>query len=362
MENKLKIWKIVFLLFLMAGTIYIIRNNQSNLAQEKAAKNWQKIDEKGNKYSSESIDENYIRSKGNVFGTYYSITYRAPKDLHEAIRERLAAVDNSLSPFNKGSLITAINENRDTVADAMFTAVFNLAQNISEKTSGAFDITVAPLVNAWGFGFKNGIAVDSLTIDSMMQYVGYRSIALNDGKVTKQQPETMLNCSAIAKGYGCDAVARTLQSKGIEDYMIEIGGEVVLKGKNKKSTPWVIGINKPSEDGSNELQTVLQLTDCSMATSGTYRNFRFIDGKKVSHTIDPLTGYPANHSLLSATVIADECAYADALATAFMVMGKDRAMEYCTANPEIEAYFIYADDNGSMKTVSTKGFNRYIRK
>ena len=329
----MKRWQIIFLLFLIAATAMILTKNAP-----------------------------YHTNEGRIFGTSYRITYKHKDNIEKEIKETLQQVDNSLSPFNKNSTITKINNNESDEPDDMFLYIFGMAQEVSEKTGGTFDITVAPLVNAWGFGFKQGITPDSLTIDSLRNYTGYRKIAIVDGKVKKQHPETMLNCSAIAKGYGCDAVARTLQSKGIEDYMIEIGGEVVLKGKNKKSAPWVIGINKPSEDGSNELQTVLQLTDCSMATSGNYRNFRFIDGKKVSHTIDPLTGYPANHSLLSATVIADECAYADALATAFMVMGKDRAMEYCTANPDIEAYFIYADDNGSMKTVSTKGFNRYIRK
>ena len=362
MNNKLKIWKIVFLLFLMAGTIYIIRNNQNNLAQEKAAKNWQKIDEKGNKYSSESIDENYIRSKGNAFGTYYSITYRAPKDMHEAIRERLAAVDNSLSPFNKGSLISAINENRDTVADAMFTAVFNLAQNISEKTSGAFDITVAPLVNAWGFGFKNGIVVNSLTIDSMMQYVGYSSIALNDSKVTKQHPETMLNCSAIAKGYGCDAVAALLAENGVNDFLVEIGGEVVAQGTNPKGKSWTIGINKPIDDPtgqSQELQTAINASGIGLATSGNYRNYREENGRKIAHTIDPRTGYPVTHSLLSATVIAPDCATADAYATAFMVVGMEKAMEICNDNEGIEAYFIYASEDGTLKTAETEGMKAY---
>ena len=212
----------------MVGTIYIIRNNQTRIEQEKASKNWQKIDAKGNRYTSSTIDEHYICNRGNVFGTYYSITYRSAEDRHEAIRARLAAVDNSLSPFNKNSLISAINENRDTIADAMFTAVFNLAQKVSEKTGGAFDITVAPLVNAWGFGFKNGMAVDSVTIDSLCRYIGYKSITLNDGKITKQFPQTMLDCSAIAKGYGCDAVAELLTENGVTDFLVEIGGEVAV--------------------------------------------------------------------------------------------------------------------------------------
>lgn len=363
MKGKLKIWKIVFLLFLMAGTIYIIRNNRNNLEKEKASKNWQKSDEKGNTYSSESIDDKYIRNRGNVFGTYYSITYRSPKDHHEAIRERLAAVDNSLSPFNSRSLITAINENRDTVADEMFTTVFNLAQEVSAKTGGAFDITVAPLVNAWGFGFRNNIPVDSSAIDSMRQHVGYTGIALENGKVTKKFPETMLNCSAIAKGYGCDAVAALLAENGIADFLVEIGGEVVAQGNNPKGKNWSIGISKPVDDptgSSQELQTVINASGKGMATSGNYRNYREENGKKIAHTIDPRTGYPVTHSLLSATVIAPDCATADAYATAFMVMGMENAIEVCKAEESIEAYFIYADGNGTLATSMTGGFKEHI--
>ena len=220
----------------------------------------------------------------------------------------------------------------------MFLYVYNMAQRVSEATDGAFDITVAPLVNAWGFGFKQGIEPDSATIEEMRAYTGYSKISLKDGKIVKEHPQTMLNCSAIAKGYGCDAVASMLSSKGIEDYMVEIGGEVALKGKNSKDTRWTIGVNKPIEDArqTNELQIVLQLTNCSMATSGNYRNYRYIDGKKYSHTIDPHSGYPVTHTLLSATVIADECAYADALATAFMVMGLEKQCNSASSIPRLK--------------------------
>ena len=362
MNGKLNIWKILFLLFLMVGTIYIIRNNQTRIEQEKASKNWQKIDAKGNRYTSSTIDEHYICNRGNVFGTYYSITYRSAEDRHEAIRARLAAVDNSLSPFNKSSLISAINENRDTTADAMFTAVFNLAQEVSEKTGGAFDITVAPLVNAWGFGFKNGMAVDSATIDSLCRYIGYKNITLDDGKITKQFPQTMLDCSAIAKGYGCDAVAELLTENGVTDFLVEIGGEVVARGNNPKGKEWRIGISKPVDDPSGkstELQTAINASGKGMATSGNYRNYREVDGRKIAHTIDPRTGYPVNHSLLSATVIADDCATADAYATAFMVMGVEKAMEICRNDSSIEAFLIYSDNDGTLKTAETEGMKKF---
>ena len=231
--------------------------------------------------------------------------------------------------------------------------MFTLAQEISEKTNGAFDITVAPLVNAWGFGFKKGITPDSAAIDSMRRYTGFRTVALVDGRIIKQYPQTMLDCSAIAKGYGCDAVAAMLDAHGVKDYMVEIGGEVVTKGKNSKGSAWTIGISKPTDNpttSSNELFEVMNISGKSMATSGNYRNYREENGRKIAHTIDPRTGYPVQHSLLSATVIADNCATADALATAFMVMGLEEAMEYCKNDNTIEGYFIYSDEKGNLKS------------
>ena len=328
----MKPWKILFLLFLIVASVLIIKNEPP-----------------------------YHTDRGFIFGTYYNICYKSKDNLQQKIDSTLKSVDNSLSPFNKRSVITAINENRDTTPDAQFIEVFTLAQEISATTNGAFDITVAPLVNAWGFGFKQGTIVDSLTVDSMLQFVGYKSIRLSDNKIIKQQPQTMLDCSAIAKGYGCDRVTRMLESYGIEDYMVEIGGEVVAKGKNDKSKQWSIGISKPTEDKSgtiNELQEILRISGKSVATSGNYRNYRYEDGRKLSHTIDPRTGYPVAHTLLSATVIANDCATADAYATAFMVMGIDKAMEICK-DKGIDAYFIYSTPEGAINTRETDGMKKY---
>lgn len=328
----MKPWKILFLLFLIVASVLIIKNEPP-----------------------------YHTDRGFIFGTYYNICYKSKDNLQQKIDSTLKSVDNSLSPFNKRSVITAINENRDTTPDAQFIEVFTLAQEISATTNGAFDITVAPLVNAWGFGFKQGTIVDSLTVDSLLQFVGYKSIRLSDNKIIKQQPQTMLDCSAIAKGYGCDRVARMLESYGIEDYMVEIGGEVVAKGKNDKSKQWSIGISKPTEDKSgtiNELQEILRISGKSVATSGNYRNYRYEDGRKLSHTIDPRTGYPVAHTLLSATVIANDCATADAYATAFMVMGIDKAMEICK-DKGIDAYFIYSTPEGAINTRETDGMKKY---
>ncbi len=332
MKKRLSTWKVVFLVFLIIGTIYILKGHKPEV---------------------------YYSNQGRIFGTYYQIKYQATEDLGEEIKKVLIDVDNALSMFNENSIISAFNENRDTIANKMFTDVFNLAQEVSAKTDGAFDITVAPLVNAWGFGFKKGTLPDSTSVEEMLTYIGYNSVTLVDGRLVKENKRTMLDCSAIAKGYGCDAVARMLEKKGINNYMIEIGGEVVTKGQNDKGCDWCIAISKPTES-TTEHQIVLSITGRGMATSGNYRNYREENGKKFAHTIDPRTGYPVQHSLLSATVVAETCAKADAYATAFMTTGLDAAVEICKKN-DIEAYFIYAGENGEMKTFATDGFKKYIK-
>lgn len=324
MKNKKLIWQLPFLTLLVVGTILIIRQQRSMP---------------------------YQKSSDFIFGTTYHITYQCDSDLTQSIKAELLKVDASLSPFNKGSVITAINENKDVSPDEMFKEVFSLAMDISKETDGAFDITVAPLVNAWGFGFKNGSQPSHHQVDSLLQLVGYKKVSMADGKVKKQDPRIMLDCSAIAKGYGTDRVARLLRNRGVQNYMVEIGGEVVTSGVNPERLPWKIGVTKPTDDSLNtghELQTILNLTDKAMATSGNYRNFYYKGGKKFAHTIDPKTGYPVQHSILSATVIAKSCAVADAYATSFMVMGLDKARQVLERHPELMAYFIYSDENGEM--------------
>ena len=324
MKNKKLIWQLPFLTLLVVGTILIIRQQRSMP---------------------------YQKSSDFIFGTTYHITYQCDSDLTQSIKAELLKVDASLSPFNKESVITAINENKDVSPDEMFKEVFSLAMDISKETDGAFDITVAPLVNAWGFGFKNGSQPSHHQVDSLLQLVGYKKVSMADGKVKKQDPRIMLDCSAIAKGYGTDCVARLLRNRGVQNYMVEIGGEVVTSGVNPERLPWKIGVTKPTDDSLNtghELQTILNLTDKAMATSGNYRNFYYKGGKKFAHTIDSKTGYPVQHSILSATVIAKSCAVADAYATSFMVMGLDKARQVLERHPELMAYFIYSDENGEM--------------
>ena len=293
----------------------------------------------------------FQKNTGFVFGTVYNITYQSDKDLQPEIEAELKKVDNSLSTFNPKSIISRINRNEDVVADSMFAEVFKLAEQVSGETDGAFDITVAPLVNMWGFGTKQFHRPEKESIDSLMHFVGFHKIKLVNGHVIKQNPNIQLDCSGIAKGFGCDVVARYLQSKGIKNFMIEIGGEVVTSGNSEKRVPWKIGVTKPTDDSlqtNQELQTVLNVTDKAMATSGNYRNFYVQGGRKFAHTIDPHTGYPVQHSLLSSTVLAHDCATADAYATAFMVLGVDKAKEVLARHPELMAYFIYAGPDGKM--------------
>lgn len=291
----------------------------------------------------------FQKNSGFVFGTVYNITYQSDKDLQPEIEAELKKVDAALSTFNPGSVISRVNRNEKVKVDSMFSEVFTLAERISAETGGAFDITVAPMVNAWGFGFKSGKMPGESQIDSLRAIVGFHKVKLANGVVVKQNPATMLDCSAIAKGYGCDVVARFLSRLGIKNYMVEIGGEIVTCGVNNERMPWKIGVTKPTDDSLNvnqELQTVLNVTNKAMATSGNYRNFYYRNGKKYAHTIDPKTGRPVQHNILSATVIADNCATADAYATSFMVLGLDKARKVLDRHPELMAYFIYSDRNG----------------
>ncbi len=234
MKNKKLIWQIPFLLILILGSIYVIRQQHNTP---------------------------YQKDEGMVFGTIYHITYQSDTDYQKEIEEELQKVDNSLSPFNKTSIISRVNRNEKVKVDEMFTEVFQLAEKISGETDGAFDITVAPMVNAWDSDSRQAIHLPEQTIDSLRAIVGFHKVALKDGFVSKENPKTMLDCSAIAKGYGTDVVARFLKKKGVQNFMVEIGGEIVVSGNSEKQVPWRIGINKPTDDSLNtnqELQEVVK--------------------------------------------------------------------------------------------------------
>ena len=336
MNKKKLIWQVPFLILLIVGTVVILKKQPP-----------------------------FRTNEGLVFGTVYKITYQHADDLHIDIKKALAEVDNALSPYNPNSIITRINQNRDTTLNAHFTHVFTLAQRVSEETDGAFDITVAPMVNAWGFGFKHSIEISPEAIDSLKEVVGYQKIAIEGDKVKKTDERVMLDCSSIAKGYGVDIVARTLDKKGVQHYMVDIGGEVVVKGKNPRMKTWRIGINKPVEDSlsiNQELQTILEVSGIGMATSGNYRKFYYKDGKRYAHTIDPRLGQPVQHNILSATVVAADCTTADAYATAFMVMGLEKSMEFCNKHPELNAYFICDGEGDTYEIHYTPGMERFMIK
>lgn len=336
--NKKKLLNATFLLLLIIGTAWII--GQKNTP--------------------------YQYNKGIIFGTVYNIKYQYDQDLKTEIENELMKVDNALSMFNKKSVITAINHNIDVEPDETFLEVYNKGMEIARNTGGLYDITVAPLCNIWGFGFEKSIDVTKEDIDSVLQFIGYDKFSLVKNKVIKSDERSMLDCSSIAKGFGCDMVARMFKSKGIINYMVEIGGEVVASGYNDKKEIWRIGINKPIEDSlctTNEIQTIIKVENSGVATSGNYRNFYIKDGKKYPHTINPLTGYPVNHSLLSATVIADDCMTADAYATAFMVMGTEAAKLYADTCKEVKAaYFISDDGNNGYKIDYTKDMELFFDK
>lgn len=306
----------------------------------------------------------YQHNTGQIFGTTYHITYQSDKDLHREILQRLQLVDQTFSTFNDESIISKINRNEPVKLNQMFIEVFDLAKTVSKDTHGAFDITVAPLVNVWGFGFKSGTPPTKAVIDSLRHLTGYEKVKLIGSKVRKQDPRIMLDCSAIAKGYGSDVVAQYLRSRDVENFMIEIGGEIVVQGNSDKRLPWKIGVTKPTDDSTqvnNELQTVLNVSNTAMATSGNYRRFYYKNGKKYAHTIDPKTGYPVQHNILSATVLANTCAKADAYATSFMVLGLEKTQQVLQHHPDLMVYLIYADGQGKNKVWYSPSLKKAIQ-
>jgi thiamine biosynthesis lipoprotein len=305
---------------------------------------------------------------GFAQGTTYSVIYDnnkriAPDVLKAEVENVLRAFDMSLSLYKDSSVISRINRNEDVVPDDYFTEVFNKSAHISEITDGAFDITVGPLVKAWGFGPDSHKNFDKSTLDSLMKLVGMDKVSIVNGRLVKTDPDIKLDVNAIAQGYSVDVICAYFDLKGFKNYLIEIGGEVRAKG-TKAGAHWRIGIDKP-EDNNNSpgetLQAIIRISEKALATSGNYRKFYVEDdGTKYSHTIDPKTGYPAKNRLLSATIIADDCATADGIATACMVMGKEAAIEFINNHPEFSAYFVYSDDSGNFSTWYSESLKEFI--
>lgn len=297
----------------------------------------------------------------------YNVKYFDPNSQHYQTQ-----VDSLLKVFNQ-SLNTYIPEseisgfNRDsafTFQLPFFYPVLKRSQEIYNMTSGAFDPTVMPVINAWGFGPEKEIKKDSAYLDSLMTFVGFNNIDFNEKQVWKKDRRAELDFSAVAKGYGVDEVAHYLKDKGIENLFVEIGGEVYAKGKNlQKDTFWSVGILDPNSDELNQFYyAIVTLENKAMATSGNYFNYHIIDSVKYGHTIDPTTGFPIVHSLLSASIFADDCMTADAVATACMVMGVEKSKAFFNEHPEMDAFLIYTDQDGNMQSYATPGIKDKIEK
>ena len=317
------------------------------------------LDDKSQDSRAESRE--YYHNEGKVFGTYYNIRYEATEDLKDSIHAAFEAFDASLSMFNPHSILSAINDNRDTTTNAFFEAMWAEAEDVYTLSGGAFDITVAPLVNYWGFGntsrYRDTEKSIHREIDSIRRFVGFDKVELIDHRVYKSDPRVQIDGGAVAKGQACDVIAELLRHNGCENYLVDIGGEVVAKGKSAKGEPWHIGITKPNinnEGAQEELQEILEVTDIAMATSGNYRNFYYDGDVRRSHTIDPRTGYPVQHSVLSATVISSRCMRSDALATACMVLGQKEALAMIEQARDAACLLIVAQGDSLVTVVSER--------
>jgi len=303
----------------------------------------------------------YRKIAGFTQGTTFHITYedKADKDISGQVDSIFKAFDLTFSEYIPNSIVSGINQNDSAVLlDDMFIEVFNKSVEINKETHGALDLTVGPLVNAWGFGSEKKAKIDSSKIDSLLQYVGMEKIRLEGRKLIKNLPGIKIDVNSIAQGYCVDVVYRYFEKLGIKNFMIEIGGEVRTKGKNPKGDLWRIGVDKPVE-GNNAagetLQTIILLDNKAVTTSGNYRKFFEENGRKYSHIIDPHSGYPYKNSLLSVTVIAKDALTADGYDTPLMVLGLEGARALLKQHPELDAYMIYSDENGRFQVEYTKG-------
>jgi len=309
----------------------------------------------------------YSAFAGAAQGTTYSIVFENkqaadPLVLRRDVEKLLHDFDMSLSLYEDSSVLCRINRNENVRPDKYFTEAIRKSKQISDLTGGAFDVTVGPLVRSWGFGPDGNKDFTPSKIDSLLELVGMQKIELRNDTVWKSDPRISLDFNAIAQGYSVDVVAGCLEARGIESFLVEIGGEVRVKG-DKGGTLWRIGIDRPSENNmlpGSDLKAVISMKDRALATSGNYRKFYIENGIRYSHTIDPKTGYPARNQLLSATILAPDCATADGIATACMVMGKEKSIEFLDLHPEFDGYLIYSDDSGNFRTWMTERLKGFI--
>lgn len=322
-----------------------------------------------------AADHNFVpyqQIQGQTMGTIvYNITYAGRANYKADVDSILKFINNEVSTYIPTSSISRFNQSESGIAieninQRHFLKNISIAKEAANQTDNTFDPTVMPLVNYWGFGYtgKEAVtAVDRAKVDSLRQYIGMEKISIGKNRIAKKLAGIQLDFSASAKGYAIDELGRFLEQKGIFDYKVEIGGEVRTRGKNPDGNLWRLGINTPQESASlNELFAVIQLEDASIATSGNYRNYYTVAGVTYSHTINPTTGLPERTNLLSASIITEDCAYADAYATACMVMGLEKAKAWVNAKEDVEAYFIFSTENNELQTYSTEGIAAAIEK
>lgn len=314
----------------------------------------------------QSKNNKLIVIEGEAQGTTWHISYLSEDGLNhkQAIDSILKDIDLSLSTYVPVSIISRINNNEPNIlVDPYFIDVFNKSMEVSQRTGGLFDITVGPLVNAWGFGFSKKANIDSTGIDSILKYVDYKMLKLDGNTVIKEKKDVQLDFNAIAQGYSVDVLALYLEKKGIKNYLVELGGELIAKGK-KNNENWKAGIDHPIQNTSSErkLEAIIELDNRALCTSGNYRKFYEENGKRYAHILDPRTGFPARQNILSASVLADDAMTADAYATAFMVMGLERSIQFLEENKDLnlEVFFIY-DENNSWKTYTSESLKNRIK-
>ena len=304
-----------------------------------------------------------INYSGITQGSYFSITYYDEGNRHfeTEIDSIFREVDNAVSLWNENSIIRKVNRNEDIVVNQIFKDNFEWARKASEFSDGAFDATIGPLVSAWGFHYKKELEMTPAIVDSIRQLVGYQKVQIVDDRVVKENPNITLDFNAVAQGYTTDLIGKFLETKGVYNYLVDVGGEIYAKGTKPNGEMWTIGIEKPADnfDSERAVQIKLKLKDKGIVTSGNYRKYIEKGGVRYSHSIDPKTGYPVEHSLLSATVIADNASWADCLATICMLVGKEKASKLLEGQG-VEAYFIFVDEKGKLSAESTKGFSYYF--
>ena len=302
--------------------------------------------------------------EGLAQGSYYAVTYfdDEGRNFQHNIDSIFHAVDMSVNLWVDSSVISKVNRNEEVTLDSIFIDNFNIAQEAAQLSDGYFDPTISPIVTAWGFSYKNGDSITPQLIDSLKRLVDYRNIRIEDGAVVKQNPAMQLDFNAIAQGYTSDMIAHFLESRGIKNYLVDTGGEIMAKGEKPNGQPWIVGIEKPAENWDSErlLQTRIALRDKGLVTSGSTRKYVERDGRRYSHCIDPKTGYPVEHQVLSVTVLAENSVWADALASICMVMGMEPSLPLIESMDGVEAYYIFVNEKNELETFATEGFKTLI--